>query len=170
MAVCVGGCLWVNPDTGVLEVKRDPAGGITCSAAGLSAAGVSGSAAAAQVSADAAMAAANEADDTADAAQASANAAQASANTALDRVPNKIRWGLAGGVTDGTFGTVNFNHGLGGTPSAIVITPWNAGADQPYQMSVKSWNAVIVEVIVYDVPPGNVLTGATVNFFWFAAL
>jgi len=153
MAVCVGNCFEVVD--GVLQLQIDPAGGITCGPDGLTASAVSGDAAAAQAAADAA--------------QASANAAQASANTALDRVPAKVRWGFAGG-SPGAFGTFTFAHGLGGVPSAVVLTPYNTAADMLWHLAVENFDSVNVNVKVYKTDTGGFFTTSSFQFYWFAAL
>jgi hypothetical protein len=156
MAICVNNCLDVVD--GILGVEVDPAGGITCGPDGLSASGI----ATAQAAADAAQADANTA-------QASADAAQADANTVLDRVPNKIRWGFDGG-SPGVFGTFTFAHGLGGVPTAVVLTPYNTAADMNWHLAVENFDAVNVNVKVYKTDTTGFFTSSSFQFYWFAAL
>lgn len=176
MAVCVGCGLEIS-EAGKLVVKLDPAGGITCSDNGLSAAAALASSddAAmtccneAKAQAAAAHTAANEADDTADAAQSTANTANSKADTALDRVPNRIRWGIGGGITN-AFGDVVFAHGLGGDPTSVALTPINNVADLSWVLAVENTDATNVNVRVYQIDGSGFHVGISVAFYWFAAL
>jgi len=146
LSACVGSCFEVVD--GVLQLQIDPAGGIACGPSGLTASAVSGDAAAAQAAAD---------------------AAQASANTALDRVPNKIRWGFVSG-TPNAFGTFTFAHGLGGTPASVVLTPFNSGADMLWHLAVENFDSVNVNVKVYKTDTSGFFTTSSFGCYWFAAL
>ena len=95
--------------------------------------------------------------------------AQNSANTALDRVPNKVRWGQVSGVTNGA-GDIFFAHGLGGTPSSVVITAASTGATNVWKGVVENRDGVNVNLRVYNTTNGAALPGTGVTFFWFAAL
>lgn len=102
-------------------------------------------------------------------AQNAANAAQGSANTALDRVPNKIRWGFVSGTTNGA-GDIAFAHGLGGNPAAVVLTNNNSSPTMGWFLSVQNKDGTNVNVRMYNSTNGNAMGGAGVSFFWFAGL
>lgn len=102
-------------------------------------------------------------------AQNTANTASTNANTALDRVPNKVRWGTAGGTTNGA-GDIAFAHGLGGTPSSVVLTPLNATADMDWHVVVENRDPTNVNVRVHNTNNGAAMAGASINFCWFAAI
>jgi hypothetical protein len=154
MPLCVNECMEVVD--GILGPKLDPAGGITCGPDGLTAA------AAIAAADDAALAAAA-------AAQADADAAQADADTALDRVPNKVRWGFASGTTNGA-GDIDFAHGLGAIPSAVVLQPHAASASHVWTCVVENLNSSNVNVRIHDTTTGAAMPGQAVGFSWFAAM
>lgn len=111
----------------------------------------------------------NAATGVANTAQTAANNAQGSANTALDRVPNKIRWGFVSGTTNGA-GDIAFAHGLGGVPAAVVLTQNNSSPTMPWFLAVQNKDGANVNVRMYNSTNGNAMGGTGVSFFWFAGL
>lgn len=174
MAVCVACGLYIT-GAGKLDVKLDPAGGITCGANGLTAAAAIASADDAAITccneakaqAAAAQAAADEADDTADAAQSTANTANGKGDTALDRVPARIRWGFFAGTTNGA-GDVNFAHTVGAIPASVVLQPHASSASHVWTCVIESLSGTNVNVRIHNTTTGAAMAGQAVGFSWIA--
>lgn len=174
MAVCVGCGLEIS-GAGKLQVKVDPAGGITCGDAGLSAAAAIASSDDAAITccneakaqAAAAHTAANEADDTADAAQGTANTANGKADTALDRIPARIRWGFRAGTTNGA-GDIDFDHTLGVLPASVVLQPHASSGTHVWTCVIENLSSSNVNVRIHDTTTGAAMPGQAVGFSWIA--
>lgn len=102
-------------------------------------------------------------------AQTAANNAQSSANTALDRVPNKIRWGVVSGAATNAAGDIVFAHTLGSNPVSVVLTPFSSGVTVAWHPVVENKDGANVNVRIYRTDVGGVFanTGGF-SFFWFA--
>jgi hypothetical protein len=75
--------------------------------------------------------------------------------------------GQYGGATDGN-GLVTFNHGLGGAPTTVQVTPGNFVVQHLAKLVVSAVSSTQVQVVMYNTTNGTVIASNPIAFFWTA--
>jgi hypothetical protein len=79
---------------------------------------------------------------------------------------NKWNWGSES-VTTGASGNASFPHGLGTTPTAVLVTFYNPGENINNTIVVRDVNATNISVHIKTASSGAIFTGTRV-LYWFA--
>lgn len=75
-------------------------------------------------------------------------------------------WGLVGASSD-SGGAVNFNHGLGATPTAVLLTATSSAIQGQVKYVVTAVTSVAIQVVGYD-SSGSVYASNPFSFYWEA--